>query len=100
MFGCDRPRKPRTQRVTHFLCGTTLESSLSAVKAQIVQFESSSPCRGACSVDAPETNLVVRRVVEEPRIVEVRAEGKPVDLPGMNLGLQSEAIEAKPDIRT
>src|SRR5580704_3487368 len=100
MFDCDWSRKPRTQRVTNLLRCTALESSLGAVKSQIVQIKSSSTSCGACRVYTPETNCMIRRVVEETRIVEVRADGKSVDLPGMYLGLQSETIETEPDIRT
>src|SRR5208282_2549738 len=87
MFVCDRSRKPRTQRVTNLLSGAALEGRLSAVQAQIVQIKSSSTCRGACCVYTPETDCMIRRIVEETRFVEVRAEGKSVDLPGMYFGL-------------
>src|SRR5215468_5187609 len=77
----------------------SLERGLLAVETQIVDFQSALPSCGPRGVDTPETNGVVRHVVEKPRLIEIRANGKSINLPGTDAAFDHKAVEAETDIR-
>src|SRR5580704_445123 len=77
----------------------SLKRCLLAVQTQIVGFQTVLPSYGPRGVDTPKTNGVVRRVVEEPRLIDIRSHDKSVNLPGIDLAFDHKAVKAEPNIR-
>src|SRR5712692_704347 len=98
-FRRDGPRNSGAQRMAHFLRSATLESRPLAIEAQVIKLQGSIVRQRVGSVHTPETNGVIRCIVEEPGIVEVRANRESVELPGIDFAFDDESIEAQTDIR-
>src|SRR5277367_6324138 len=78
----------------------SLKRYLLAVQTQIVGVQTVLPSYRPRGVDTPKTNGVVRRVVEKPRLIEIRPHGKSVNLPGIDLAFDHKAVKAEPNIWT
>src|SRR5262249_5934318 len=98
-FHRNGPRHSPAQGMAHFLRSASLESRLLAIEAQVIKVQGSIVRQSASGVDAPETNGVIRCVVEEPEFVEVRADRESVELPGIDFAFDHESIEPQTDIR-
>ncbi len=50
-------------------------------------------------IHAPETNGMIRCIIEEAGIVQVGANHESVELPGIDFAFDNESVEAQTDIR-
>src|SRR6185369_9223212 len=51
------------------------------------------------AIHAPESDRMIRNVIEEARLVQVRPHGEAVNLPRSDAGLYLESVKTQPDIR-
>src|SRR5216683_2542475 len=70
-----------------------------SIKTRVVDVDRKTTSSGATCIDAPERSSMIRRVIEEARLVQVRSSGEGVDIPRADCAHDFEAVEALPDIR-
>src|SRR5580704_5357539 len=76
----------------------TLESGLFAIQAQIINVQRIFVMQRTCCVDTPKSHCMIRCVVEEPRLIQIWADGESIDLPRIGLAPEQETIEAETNI--
>src|SRR6266699_2571000 len=81
--------------MAHFMRCAALKLSLLAIQAQVVDLQRILVGQGPRRVPAPKTNGVIRRVIKEAGVVEVRAHGEAVNLPRTDTGLHLEPVKAQ-----
>src|SRR5262245_7345728 len=99
-FCRDRLKNSCANGVSQFLSRASLKRRVFAAQAQIIGIQRN--LLGTCSrgIHTPETDLAVGLIVEESKVVHVRANGKAIDLPRIDFAHHPETVKAEPDIRT
>src|SRR5229473_1898340 len=88
-------RKTRTDTVPHFVAYTSVERSCFSIEAEVVSVECDGLRQRSDAVYSPKSDSVVWDVIEKPRLVQVRAHGEAVNLPGTDTGLHLEPVKAQ-----
>src|SRR5439155_9878019 len=71
-----------------------------SIKTRVIDVDRKTTSSGATCIDAPERSSMIRRVIEEARLVQVRSSGEGVHIPRADRAHDFEAVEALPDIRS
>src|SRR5215470_5660241 len=87
-----------TDGVAHFLADTPIECSCFSIKAKVVSVQRDVLRQRSDSVYAPKSNCMVGRIVENPRLVQVRPHCEAVNLPRTHTGLHLEPVKAQADV--
>src|SRR6266566_4743146 len=94
----DGTRETRTDAVPYLLADASVECGCFSIEAKIVSIQSDALCQRSDAVDAPESDRMIRNVIEEARLVHVRPHGEAVNLPTADAGLYLESVKTQADI--
>src|SRR5882724_2135555 len=93
-FG-DGTRKTRTDTVPHFMADAPVECSCFSVEAKVVSVQCDGLGQRSDAVYAPKSDCMIGGIVEDPRLVLVRAHGEALNLPRADTGLHLEPVKAQ-----
>src|SRR5882724_6359496 len=91
----DGTRKARTDTVPHFVAITPVECSCFSIKAKVVSVQCDGLRQRPDAVYAPKSDCMIGSIVEDSRLVQVRAHGEAVNLPRTDTGLHLEPVKAQ-----
>src|SRR5216684_7631034 len=91
----DGTRKTRTDTVPYFMAGTSVECSCFSIKTKVVSVQCGVLRQKSDAVHAPKSDCMIGGIVEDPRLVQVRAHGEAVNLPRTDTGLYLEPVKAQ-----
>src|SRR5712672_1917613 len=91
----DGTRKTRTDTVPHFVAYTPVECSCFSIEAKIVSVQCDGLRQRSDAVYTPKSDSMIGGIVEDARLVLVRAHGEAVNLPRADTGLYLEAVKAQ-----
>src|SRR5712675_1474280 len=96
----DGTRKTRTDTVPHFMADAPVECSCFSVEAKVVSVQCDGLGQRSDAVYAPKSDCMIGGIVEDPRLVLVRAHGEAVNLPRTDSGLHLEPVKAQAHVGT
>src|SRR5882757_1589650 len=94
----DGTRETRAEAVPHFLADTSVECGCFSVKAQIVSIQREVFFERADAIHTPESDRMIRSVIEEARLVLVRPHGEAINLPRSDADPYLESVKTQADI--
>src|SRR5216684_8699785 len=94
----DGTRQTRTDAVTHFVRNASVECGCFSVEAQVVSIQREALFERPDGIHTPESDRMIRNVIEETRLVQVGSHGEAVNLPRADAGLYLESVKTQADI--
>src|SRR5439155_15268340 len=95
----DRPPESRCEAVPKFRGPSAIECRVLTILAQIIRVERNTMAPGPCGIEPPECALMVGNIVEESRLVEVRAGRESVDVPSACFASDFDTVKALSNVR-
>src|SRR6266478_4901801 len=93
-------RETRTDAVPHLLADTSVECGCFSIETQVVSIQRDGLFERPDAVHSPESDRMIRNVIEEARFVQVRPHGEAVNLPTTDAASYLESVKAQADIWT
>src|SRR6266478_1831642 len=94
----DGTRETRTYTVPYLLADASVECGCFSIETQVVSIQREGLFERPDAVHSPESDRMIRNVIEEARFVQVRPHGEAVNLPRSDAGLYLESVKTQADI--
>src|SRR5216684_1968688 len=92
-------RETDTDAVTHFVGNTSVECGCFSIEAQVVSVQREALFERSDAIHTPQSDRMIRNVIEQARFVQVRSDGEAVNLPTTDAASYLESVKAQADIR-